>query len=86
MAPMARRSCCSSGWGCRFRIPERGSDPYLVPAGIGQPGLAHPPRAIPGDRLGRDGGVDILDVEVHMGDRATVEAVLGQVQLRWAAP
>jgi hypothetical protein len=35
---------------------------------------------------GRDDAVDILDVEIHMGDRAAVEAVLGQAQLRRAAP
>ena len=29
---------------------------------------------------------NIMDVEIHMGERATVEAVLGQVQLRRAAP
>jgi hypothetical protein len=34
----------------------------------------------------RDNAVDILDVEIYMGDRATIEAVLGQVQLRRAAP
>jgi hypothetical protein len=85
-ALVAQRACCSSGGGCRFRIPERGSDSHMVPVGVGQPGLAHPPRAILDDRPGRDDSGDILDVQIHMGDRATVEAVLGQVQLRRAAP
>src|SRR5690242_2371444 len=83
---MTRRSCCLSGRECRFRIPERGSNSHLVPVGVGQPCLAHPPRAILGDRPSRDDAVHILDVEIHMGDRATIEAVLGQVQLRRAAP
>ena len=29
---------------------------------------------------------NIMDVEIHMGERATVEAVFGQVQLGRAAP
>ena len=85
-APMTRRSCCLLGRGCRFRIPERGSNSQLVPVGVGQPCLAHPPRAILGDRPSRDDAVHILDVEIHMRDRATIEAVLGQMQLRRAAP
>ena len=84
---MTRRSCCVYQAGAAgFRIPERGSDSHLIPVGVGQPRLAHPPRAILGGRPSREDAVDILDVEIHMGDRATVEAVLGQVQLRRAAP
>jgi hypothetical protein len=45
-----------------------------------------PQRASLGDGPGRDDAVDVLDVEVHMRDWAAVEAMLGQVQLRQAAP
>jgi hypothetical protein len=75
-----------SGWCCRFRLPERRSDSHFVPVRVGQPCLAHPPRAILGDRPSRDDAVDVIDVEVHMGARAAVGAVLGQMQLRRATP
>jgi len=52
---------------------------------VGQPGLAHAPRAILGGRARREAGVYILDVQIDVAGRASVEAVLGQVQLRRAA-
>ena len=74
-----------SGLDCRLGFPERRSDSQFVPVRVDQPCLTHPPRAILGDRPSRDDAVDVLDVEVHVGDRAAVEAMLGQVQLRRAA-
>jgi hypothetical protein len=44
------------------------------------------PHGSPRRRPGGDDAVDVFDVEVDMGDRAAVEAMLGQVQLRRAAP
>lgn len=83
--PVLWRSRCPSGRACRFGLPQRRSDSHYVPIGVGQPCLVHPPRAIFGDRPGGDHVIDILDVEIHMSDRAAVEAVLRQVQLRGAA-
>ena len=74
------------GLGLLVSVPEAGI--RLAPGS--RPGRSALPRAFPravlGCRPSRDDAVDVLDVQVYVGDRATVEAVLGQVQLRGAAP
>src|SRR5260370_29525374 len=53
-----------SGSACRLGFPERRSDSHFVPVRVGQPCLAHPPRAILGDRPSRADAVHVLHVKV----------------------
>jgi hypothetical protein len=47
---------------------------------------SHTPRAILGGRARREAAIYILDVQIDVAGRASVEAVPGQMQLRRAAP